>query len=49
MISKAKTAIEQLLCYGVDKDLIKPIDKIYSRNVLLDLLNIPTPLESFKL
>lgn len=47
MITKAKTAIEQLLCYGVNEELIKPIDKIYSRNILLDVLNIQTPANDF--
>jgi len=47
MTLKAKTAIEQLLCYGTKKDLIEPIDKIYSRNVLLDILNLESPDEDF--
>lgn len=47
MILKAKTAIEQLLCYGIKSGLIQPIDKIYSRNILLDILKIESPDEDF--
>ena len=47
MISDAKIAIEQLLCYGVKEELIQPIDKIYSRNILLDILNISSPAKDF--
>lgn len=43
----AKIAIEQLLCYGVHTGLIKPIDKIYCRNILLDILDIPSPIKDF--
>lgn len=47
MNSPAKTAIEQLLCYGVKKGLIAPIDKIYCRNILLDILKIDSPADDF--
>ncbi len=47
MISKARLSIEHLLCYGVNEGLIQEIDKVYSRNLLLDILNIESPVDNF--
>ncbi len=38
-------AIEKLLYFALDNDLIKQIDVIYSRNLLLDLMDIKEPVE----
>lgn len=47
MTLQATKAIEHLLCYGVKKGLIEQFDKIYSRNLLLDMLNIESPYDNF--
>jgi len=47
MLQVAQLAIEKLLCYGIKKELIQPIDKMYCRNLLLDLLHISSPAEDF--
>ncbi len=47
MTSPEKTAVEQLLCYGVKKGLIEKIDKIYCRNILMNILKINIPADDF--
>lgn len=37
----AYAAIERLVRYGLDKGLIQPADAVYSRNRLLEILNLP--------
>ena len=43
--SKEAAAVEKLVQFALAKGLIKEIDAIYSRNLLIDLLQIDMPLE----
>ena len=40
--------VEELLAYGLDHELIKPLDTIYVRNQLLELLKLESPDESLE-